>query len=201
MSSSTGRTTIGRGTRIFPSAVIGGDPQSIHHGGEETTLAIGERNTIREGVTMNTGTTDGGGKTVVGDDNLFLAYSHVAHDCIARQQYHPVQQRHAGRPRDGRGPRHPRRRFGRPSVHAASAARPLSAVFPAVAYDVIPYGMLNGNPGILGGLNVVGMSRAGMDKPTIHRVRRAYKQIFEGEGSITDQCRGRSARSTRIASR
>jgi UDP-N-acetylglucosamine acyltransferase len=54
----------------------------------------------------------------------------------------------------------------------------------AVAYDVIPYGMLNGNPGILGGLNVVGMSRSGMEKATIHEVRRAFKQIFEGEGSI-----------------
>eukprot|EP01035_Chromulina_nebulosa_P040645 gene40645-54959_t len=54
----------------------------------------------------------------------------------------------------------------------------------AVAYDVIPYGMLNGNPGILGGLNVVGMSRAGIERSVIHVVRRAYKQIFEGEGSI-----------------
>jgi len=54
----------------------------------------------------------------------------------------------------------------------------------AVSYDVIPYGMLNGNPGILGGLNVVGMARAGMEKATIHEVRRAFKQIFEGEGSI-----------------
>ena len=53
-----------------------------------------------------------------------------------------------------------------------------------VSYDVIPYGMLNGNPGVLSGLNVVGMSRAGFDKPAIHQVRRAYKQIFEGEGSV-----------------
>jgi UDP-N-acetylglucosamine acyltransferase len=56
----------------------------------------------------------------------------------------------------------------------------------AVSYDVIPYGMLNGNPGILDGLNVVGMSRAGIERASIHVVRRAFKAIFEGEGSIRD---------------
>jgi UDP-N-acetylglucosamine acyltransferase len=54
----------------------------------------------------------------------------------------------------------------------------------AVNYDVIPYGMLNGNPGILGGLNVVGMTRAGIDRADIHKVRRVFKQVFEGEGAI-----------------
>jgi UDP-N-acetylglucosamine acyltransferase len=56
----------------------------------------------------------------------------------------------------------------------------------AVSYDVIPYGMLNGNPGVLSGLNVVGMARAGIERSVIHMVRRAYKSIFEGEGSIRD---------------
>jgi UDP-N-acetylglucosamine acyltransferase len=56
----------------------------------------------------------------------------------------------------------------------------------AVNYDVIPYGMLNGNPGILGGLNVVGMTRAGIDRSTVHQVRRAFKQIFEAEGNVRD---------------
>lgn len=77
----TGRTVVGKGTRIFPMAVVGGDPQSVHHGGEETTLTVGANCTIREGVTMNTGTADFGGQTIVGDNNLFLANSHVAHDC------------------------------------------------------------------------------------------------------------------------
>src|SRR5690606_1900798 len=53
-----------------------------------------------------------------------------------------------------------------------------------VAYDVIPYGMLNGNPGVLSGLNVVGMTRAGIPRETIHKVRRAYKEIFEGDEAI-----------------
>ncbi|WP_408015579.1 acyl-ACP--UDP-N-acetylglucosamine O-acyltransferase [Rhizobium alarense] len=178
-----GRTTVGAGTRIFPSAVIGGDPQSIHHGGEETTLSIGRNNTIREGVTMNTGTSGGGGRTVVGDDNLFLAYSHVAHDCqvgnhvilsnnVMLAGHVTVEDRAI---LGGGSAVHQFTRIGRQAFIGGLSA---------VAYDVIPYGMLNGNPGILGGLNVVGMARAGMEKATIHRVRKAFKSIFEGDGSI-----------------
>ncbi len=177
-----GRTTVGRGTRIFPSAVIGGDPQSVHHGGEETTLTIGDNCTIREGVTINTGTKDGGGKTVVGNNNLFLAYSHVAHDChvgnnvimsnnVMLAGHVTIEDRAI---LGGGSAVHQFTRVGR---HAFIGG------LSAVSYDVIPYGMLNGNPGVLGGLNVVGMTRSGMDRPTIHRVRRAFKQIFEQDGA------------------
>ena len=178
-----GRTTIGKATRIFPFAAIGGDPQSVHHGGEETTLSVGERCTIREGVTMNTGTSGGGGKTVVGNDNLFLANSHVAHDCqlgnniilsnnvMLAGHVHVADRAILG----GGCAVHQFTRIGRQAFIGGLSA---------VSYDVIPYGMLNGNPGILGGLNVVGMSRAGIERSVIHVVRRAYKQIFEGEGSV-----------------
>jgi UDP-N-acetylglucosamine acyltransferase len=179
----TGRTSIGKNTRIFPSAVIGADPQSVHHAGEETTLTIGDNNTIREGVTMNTGTAGGGGATVVGDNNLFLAYSHVAHDC--KLGNHIIMSNNvllaghvtiADRVILGGGS----------AVHQFSRIGKQAFVggLTGVAYDVIPYGMLNGNPGVLGGLNVVGMSRAGIPRETIHRVRRAYKEIFEGDTSI-----------------
>ena len=166
----TGLTVVGKGTKIFPSAVIGGVAQSLHHDGADATLTIGEFNTIREGVTMNCGTTGGGGKTIVGNNNLFLAYSHVAHDCILGN--HIVLSNNvmlAG---------HVMHQFTRVGRQAFIGG------LSAVAYDVIPYGMLNGNPGILGGLNVVGMSRAGIERSAIHVVRRAYKQIFEGDGSI-----------------
>lgn len=179
----SGLTTIGRGSRIFPSAVIGGEPQSVHHEGEETTLFIGENCTIREGVTISTGTVGGGGTTVVGDNNLFLAYSHVAHDCKLGNNIilsnnvmlagHVVV--HDRAILGGGCAVHQFTRIGR---HAFIGG------LSAVAYDVIPYGMLNGNPGILGGLNVVGMSRSGIERSVIHRIRRAYKQIFEAEGSI-----------------
>ncbi|AOF88498.1 acyl-[acyl-carrier-protein]-UDP-N-acetylglucosamine O-acyltransferase [Sinorhizobium sp. RAC02] len=179
----TGRTVIGRGTRIFANAVIGGDPQSVHHDGAETTLSVGAMCVIREGVTMNTGTTEGGGKTVVGDNNLFLANSHVAHDCqlgnhiilsnnVMLAGHVTIEDRVI---LGGGSAVHQFTRIGRQAFIGGLSG---------VSYDVIPYGMLNGNPGILGGLNVVGMSRGGMEKATIHQVRRAFKQIFEGEGSI-----------------
>ncbi|MEZ2219675.1 acyl-ACP--UDP-N-acetylglucosamine O-acyltransferase [Rhizobium sp. RCC_161_2] len=181
----TGRTTIGKGTKIFPMAVVGGDPQSVHHGGEETTLDVGENCTIREGVTINTGTADYGGKTIVGNNNLFLANSHVAHDC--RVGNHVIMSNNvmlAGHVTvedrailGGGCAVHQFTRIGRQAfVGGLSAA----------SYDVIPYGMLNGNPGVLSGLNIVGMTRAGIERSVIHRVRRAYKSIFEGEGSIRD---------------
>ncbi|MCP8893476.1 acyl-ACP--UDP-N-acetylglucosamine O-acyltransferase [Shinella daejeonensis] len=179
----TGRTVIGRGTRIFPSAVIGGEPQSVHHDGAETTLTVGDNCTIREGVTMNAGTTEGGGKTVVGDNNLFLAYSHVAHDCqvgnnvilsnnVMLAGHVTVEDRAI---LGGGSAVHQFTRIGRQAFVGGLSA---------VSYDVIPYGMLNGNPGILGGLNVVGMTRSGIERSEIHRVRRAFKQIFEETGSI-----------------
>ncbi len=179
----TGRTQIGRGSRIFPMAVIGGDPQSVHHAGEETTLFVGDNCTMREGVTMNTGTVDGGGTTVVGSNCLFLANSHVAHDCQLGN--HIIMSNNvmlAGHVKvedrvilGGGAAVHQFSRIGRQAFVGGLSA---------VNYDVIPYGMLNGNPGLLGGLNVVGMTRAGIDRAVIHRVRRAFKDIFEGEGSI-----------------
>lgn len=181
----TGRTTIGKGTKIFPMAIVGGDPQSVHHGGEETTLDVGDNCTIREGVTINTGTADYGGKTIVGNNNLFLANSHVAHDCRVGNNVimsnnvmlagHVIVEDRAIL--GGGCAVHQFTRIGRQAfIGGLSAA----------SYDVIPYGMLNGNPGVLSGLNIVGMSRAGIDRAVIHRVRRAYKMIFEGDGSIRD---------------
>jgi UDP-N-acetylglucosamine acyltransferase len=180
-----GRTVVGKGTKIHPMAVVGGDPQSVHHGGEETTLTVGANCTIREGVTMNTGTVDGGGRTIVGDNNLFLANSHVAHDCrVGNNVIMSNNVMLAGHViiedrviLGGGSAVHQFTRVGRQAFVGGLSA---------VSYDVIPYGMLNGNPGLLGGLNVVGMTRAGIDRSVIHTVRRAYKAIFEGPGSIRE---------------
>jgi UDP-N-acetylglucosamine acyltransferase len=179
----TGKTEIGRGSSVFPMAVIGGVSQSLHDAGEDSTLAIGENCTMREGVTINTGTVGGGGKTVVGNNCLLLANSHVAHDCILGNGI--IMSNNvmlAGHVKvddnailGGGSAVHQFGRIGRNAFIGGLSA---------VNYDVIPYGMLNGNPGILAGLNVVGMTRAGIERATIHRVRRAFKQIFEGEGNI-----------------
>lgn len=179
----TGLTTLGNSNRIFPNAVIGADPQSVHHSGEETRLVIGSNNTIREGVTMNTGTVDGGGITTVGDNNLFLAYSHVAHDC--KLGNHIILSNNVLLA--GHVTVEDRAIFGGGSaVHQFSRVGRQAFIggLTGVAYDVIPYGILNGNPGVLSGLNVVGMSRAGISRETIHKVRKAYKEIFEGEEAV-----------------
>lgn len=177
-----GRTTVGKGTKVWPSAVIGGDSQSAHHSAVDTTLVIGENCTIREGVTMNTGTVEHGGTTIIGDNNLFLAYAHVAHDCrLGNNIILSNNVMLAGHVTIG----------DRAILGGGSAVHQFTRVgrhafvggLSAVSYDVIPYGMLNGNPGILGGLNVVGMTRSGVERADIHKVRRAFKQIFEGEGS------------------
>ena len=179
----TGKTRIGAGTRIFQMAVIGGVSQSLHEAGAESRLDVGANCTIREGVTMNCGTVGGGGITSVGDNCLFLANSHVAHDCrlgndiilsnnVMLAGHVTVGDRAI---LSGGAAVHQFTRIGRQAFVGGLSG---------VAYDVIPYGMLNGNPGILGGLNVVGMSRAGIERATIHRVRRAYKDIFEGEEAV-----------------
>jgi len=179
----SGNTEIGSNSRIFPMAVVGGVSQSLHEAGEGSSLTVGDNCTIREGVTMNCGTVGGGGKTVVGSNCLFLANSHVAHDCqlgndiimsnnvMLAGHVHVADRAILG----GGCAVHQFTRIGRQAFIGGLSA---------VNYDVIPYGMLNGNPGILGGLNVVGMTRAGIERSTIHTVRRAFKQIFEGEGNV-----------------
>jgi UDP-N-acetylglucosamine acyltransferase len=178
-----GRTTIGRNVRIHSMAVIGGEPQSVHHHGEETTLDIGDDCTMRENVTINTGTAGGGGRTVIGNRNLFLAGSHVAHDCqLGNDIILSNAALLAGHVKvddrviiGGGAAVHQFSRIGRQAFIGGLTG---------VAFDVIPYGMLHGNPAVLDGLNVVGMTRAGIERATIHRVRKAYKAIFEGEGTI-----------------
>jgi UDP-N-acetylglucosamine acyltransferase len=77
-----GKTTIGTGNVFFPFSVIGGVPQDLKYKGELTELIVGNDNTIRECVTLNLGTVQGGGKTVLGNDNLMMAYTHLGHDAI-----------------------------------------------------------------------------------------------------------------------
>lgn len=179
----TGITRLGSGCTVHPMAVIGGEPQSVHHHGEETTLVIGDNCTMREGVTINAGTAQDKGKTTVGNNNLFLANSHVAHDCVLGD--HIILSNNVMLA--GHVTVEDRVIFGGGSaVHQFSRIGRQAFVggLTGVAYDVIPYGMVNGNPAVLGGLNIVGMTRAGLDRSVLHTVRRAYKQIFEGEQSI-----------------
>ncbi|MEX3008779.1 acyl-ACP--UDP-N-acetylglucosamine O-acyltransferase [Hoeflea sp. TYP-13] len=179
----TGKTTVGAGTSVFHGAALGAEPQNVKYRGEETELHIGTDCVIREGVTMHTGMPDAGGRTTVGDNSLFLAYSHVAHDCHVGS--HVILSNNVmlgGHVTVGdrviMGGGAAVHQFCRIGHHAFIGG------LAACSLDVIPFGMLNGNPGILGGLNIIGMSRSGMDKAEIHTVRRAFKQIFHGEGTV-----------------
>lgn len=173
-----GNTTIGSHTRIFPNAVLGCEPQNIHYKGEDTLLIIGEGCTIREGVTMHPGMPSAGGKTTVGNNSMFLAYSHVAHDChVGDNVILSNNVMLAGHVTVGdrviMGGGAAVHQFTRVGHHAFIGG------LSAVSNDVIPYGMLNGNPGVLSGLNVIGMQRTGMDRAAIHATRRVYKAIFD----------------------
>ncbi len=181
----TGRSEIGAGTRLFPGAVIGCEPQNVHYNGAPTRLVIGERCTIREGVTIHTGMPDSGGITRVGNDCLLLAYCHIAHDCqVGNNVIISNNVMLGGHVTIG----------DRVIIGGGAAVHQFARIgqqafiggLTGVSNDVIPYGMLNGNPGLLVGLNVIGMARAGMEKEEIRLVRNAYKAIFQAGGSIRD---------------
>jgi len=180
-----GNTSIGEGTIVFPNAVLGCAPQNIHYKGEDTELIIGRFCTIREGVTMHPGMPDFGGRTTVGDNSMFLAYSHVAHDChVGDNVILSNNVMLAGHVTIGdrviMGGGAAVHQFTRIGHHAFIGG------LAAVSNDVIPYGMLNGNPGVLMGLNIIGMQRSGFDRPAIHAVRRAFKTIFNASTPIRE---------------
>jgi UDP-N-acetylglucosamine acyltransferase len=181
----SGTTTLGPRCRVFPHVTLGFEPQNLAYKGEETRLEIGEGCTMREGVTMHAGMPTHGGVTTVGRNSLFLAYSHVAHDCHVGN--HVILSNNvmlAGHVTVGdrviMGGGAAVHQFTRVGHHAFIGG------LSAVSNDVIPFGMLNGNPGVLGGLNVIGMQRAGMEKPQIHEVRKAFRLVFHGPGPIRE---------------
>jgi UDP-N-acetylglucosamine acyltransferase len=181
-----GRTSIGAGTRIFPFASIGHQPQDLKFHGEESYLEIGERNTIRESVTINPGTEGGGLYTRIGNDCLLMACSHVAHDCqvgnnVVLANYvglagHSIVGDHVGF-----GGICAVRQFVRIGHHAFIGAQSM------IDADVIPYGLAVGNRARLGGLNLVGLKRKGFDRDAIHSLRSAYRMIFSREGTLRER--------------
>ncbi len=195
-----GQTSIGRDNRIFPFASLGGDPQDLKYGGEPTRLEIGDRNTIREFATMNRGTEGGGGVTRVGNDNLFMAYSHVAHDCVVGDHVvmanaatlagHVTIEDHAivG----GLVAIHQYSRIGESAILGGGAM---------VSLDVPPFCVAAGDRARLHGLNVIGLQRRGFDKATISELRGAYRILFQSSLKLRDalaQLRERYPHSERV---
>jgi UDP-N-acetylglucosamine acyltransferase len=182
----TGLTEIGEGTRIFPFACIGEIPQDLKFAGERTRLVVGRRNRIREHVTMNAGTASGGGETVVGDDGLFMAGCHVAHDCRVGDRVVIVNQSAlAGHCRveddvivGGLSGVHQWVRIGRGAIIGALSM---------VTKDVLPYGLVQGPRAELDGLNLVGLKRRGVPRGDIQALRTALMTLKQGEGTFHER--------------
>lgn len=181
-----GHTQIGARTQISPFAVLGTPPQDVKYRGEPSTLTIGDDCIIREGVTMNPGTRHGTMQTIVGDRCLFLAYSHVAHDCrVGDNVVLTNNVMLGGNSKIGN--------FaiigGGAGIHQFVRVGPHAFVggLAAVLNDVIPYGMVFGNHAHLAGLNIVGLRRRGFSREQIHDLRRAYRLLFAQEGTLKER--------------
>jgi UDP-N-acetylglucosamine acyltransferase len=178
-----GRTTIGARTRIASFTSLGGPPQSTRYRGGPTTLVIGADCDIREHVTMNIGTEDGGGTTTVGDRCLMMVGSHVAHDCHIGNDVtfannavlggHVVVGDNAFL--GGLVAVHQVVRIGEGAMIGGMSGIPA---------DVIPFGTAVGFRATLRGVNIVGMKRRGCSRDDIRRVWRAYRMLFHGDGTF-----------------
>jgi UDP-N-acetylglucosamine acyltransferase len=159
-----GWTELGEDNKIFQFSSVGADPQDLKYAGQETYLKIGDRNRIREFTTLNRGTEEGGGITKIGHDNLFMAYSHVAHDCIVND--HVILANGATL-------------AGHIEVESNAILGGLSAVHGAmVAQDVPPYTIAQGDRAKTVGLNLIGLKRKGFTEESIKGIKKSYRLIF-----------------------
>ena len=172
----TGNTKIGKRNKIYPFVSIN-DPQDLKYNGEDTSLIIGDDNKIREYVTINPGTIGGGGKTVIGNNCLFMISSHIAHDC------------HVGNnviiannvPLGGHAIIEDNVVIGGNSaVQQFTRIGKMAMIggMTGVLHDVIPYGLSTGNRNSLQGLNLIGLRRAKFENKDILGLSEAYKEIF-----------------------
>ncbi|MFZ2650074.1 MAG: acyl-ACP--UDP-N-acetylglucosamine O-acyltransferase [Burkholderiaceae bacterium] len=172
-----GRTRIGRGNRIFQFCSIGAVPQDKKYAGEPTELHIGDRNTLREFCTLNTGTAQGGGVTRIGDDNWIMAYVHIAHDCQVGNQTIFANNATLG------GHVHIDDWVivgGLSGVHqfVQIGAHVMVGFASAVSQDVPPFMLVDGNPLAVRGFNVEGLRRRGFSAARIAAVKQMHKLIY-----------------------
>ena len=175
-----GNTEVGRGTKIFPFASIGTQPQDLKFKGEKNNLIIGESNLIREYVTINPGTEGGGSTTIIGNNCLFMISSHIAHDCKIGNNVIIANNVPLG---------------GHVTIEDSVVIGGNSAVqqftrigrlamiggMTGVLKDVIPFGLSIGNRNFLQGLNLIGLRRHKYDNQKIMGLDRAYKEIFSSK--------------------
>jgi UDP-N-acetylglucosamine acyltransferase len=176
-SSVIGHTTIGNNNRIWPHVSLGGEPQDLSYKGEPTKLIIGDNNVIREFATLNCGTVKGGGQTVVGNNNMLMAYCHVPHDCLignyvivangAQLGGHVVVEDYANL-------------AGLAAVHHFATIGKYSFIggLTRIVHDAPPFMITEGNPSRVACVNAVGLRRKGFSEQQIVALRDAYKMIY-----------------------
>jgi len=175
-----GNTTVGEGTKIFPFASIGTQPQDLKFNNEKNSLTIGKNNNIREYVTINPGTEGGGSKTIIGNDCLLMISSHIAHDCKIGNNVIIANNVPLG---------------GHVTIEDSVIIGGNSAVqqftrigrlamiggMTGVLKDVIPFGLSIGNRNYLQGLNLIGLRRKKYENQKIMGLDKAYKEIFSSK--------------------
>jgi UDP-N-acetylglucosamine acyltransferase len=180
-----GPTTIGADNRIFQFASIGDAPQDKKYQGEPTRLEIGDRNVFRESCTINRGTTHDKGVTCIGNDNLFMAYSHVAHDCtVGNCTVFANCAALAGHVEIGDwvilGGLCAVHQFTKIGAHAFLGGGAI------VTRDVPPYVMVAGNPATPHAVNSEGLKRRGLTEEQIRNIRDAYRILYRSDLKLAD---------------
>lgn len=190
-----GRTTLGDRTVVYPFASLGTAPQWIGLGDEPTELVIGNDNVIRESVSMNKGSVQGGGVTRVGNNNYFMVYAHVAHDCIVGNNNVFANSATLGGHVEvgdnvflgGLAAVQQKTRIGSFAMLGGVCA---------ITSDIIPYGMASGQRARMIGVNMVGMKRRKMSPESVSAVRSTYRSLFfsatleSGIDKAVEECGG-----------
>lgn len=181
-----GCVSLGEACVVDSFCRLGGAPQDLSYKGEPTTVVIGARTQMREHFTVHRGTVRGRSRTVIGSDCYFMAQTHVGHDCIVGDKAmlsqsaviggHVVMEE--GAIVGGLSAVHQHVRIGKAAFVGGVTA---------LVQDLIPYGLALGNHAELTGLNMVGLKRRGVARDDIHRLRLAYRDLFEGEGVWDDR--------------
>lgn len=172
-----GPTTLGRDNRVFQFASVGEDPQDKKYGGEPTRLVMGDRNIVRECATLHRGTAQDRGETRIGDDNLLMAYCHVAHDCIIGDRVILSNNASLG----GHVQVQDWAILGGFSIvhqFCQIGAHAFSAMGSVIAKDVPPFVLVDGHPAVPRGVNTEGLKRRDFSDDDIMAIRRCYRLLY-----------------------
>ena len=182
-----GHTTLGQDNRVFQFASLGGAPQDKKYAGEPTRLVIGDRNTVREFCTFNTGTTQDDGVTRIGDDNWIMAYVHIAHDCVVGNQTILANNATlAGHVQIGDyaiiGGLTGLHQFTQVGAHV------MAGFASHISQDVPPFMMVDGNPLAVRGLNLEGLRRRGFSPERLSAIKQMHRLLYR-QGLTLDAAR------------